>query len=50
MVGYAKQVKQDFKPKVDQNKRSELLKLLQFEEMKKGGMQKKYKPVYNENG
>ena len=50
MHDYAKVVEENHKPKVDENKRSELLKVLEAERMKKNNLQKKYKQILDSDG
>ena len=50
MLEYSKVVDQTHKPKIDENKRSEILKVLESERLKKNNMQKKYKQILDSDG
>lgn len=50
MLDYGKIVKEEYKPKVDEAKKTEILKLLEKEEMKLRKVVKKYRPVVDADG
>lgn len=50
MIDYAKGIKEEHKPKIDETKRTELLKLLEKQHLKNNKIIKKYRPLLNSNG
>lgn len=50
MMEYSKVVKDQKKPKVDSKKKQELLRQLEWENMKKNKLVKKYKQIFDSDG